>query len=175
VLERDDLRKYGNALTKRQAWRLPALVVTVIITTLILITAFAPAKPANPAPVRAHSLADLLLNVFLSLLLPLLTFAAFWVLFFRMVRRQQNESGVFEPQTISISPEQITQRTSVGESKFTWRAIKDLHRTVSHIFITPPNHIGYVIPMWAFPHPADAESFFVEAKGYWENAKKKGG
>lgn len=106
----------------------------------------------------------------LLILLMLLILPVFPVL--RLRRRASREAGKGGEHVVSITPEDIREKTDLGEGTRFWRTIKTVTQDQYNLYLiidTMGANVmaAMVIPRRAFAAPQAAEMFLDQARQYW--------
>jgi len=89
----------------------------------------------------------------------------------RVIKLARQRPGLLCEHTISISPEWLSERTHVNESKVAWSTMKSLEEDPEYLFLFVDRLVAHAIPKRAFSSPHEAEAFLNTARRYWEAAK----
>lgn len=89
----------------------------------------------------------------------------------RMTKLAAQKPGLLCEHTIGISPEWLSEKTSVNENKAAWMTLKSLEEDSEYLFLFLDRLVAHVIPKRAFASPHEADMFLSTARRYWEAAK----
>ncbi len=83
--------------------------------------------------------------------------------------RKQPESLI--PHTVNISPEWLSAKTSMSESKHSWQTVYSLEEDPDYLYLFISKGSAHVVPKRAFGSRAQAQAFLDKARLYWDAAK----
>jgi hypothetical protein len=89
----------------------------------------------------------------------------------KVIRFARQRPGFFCEHSISISPEWLSEKTPVNESKVAWATLKSVEEDADYLFLFLDKLVAHTIPKRAFSSPHEAETFLNTARRYWEAAK----
>ncbi len=90
----------------------------------------------------------------------------------KKVRRFANQKpGLLCEHTIDISPEWLSEKTSVNETKVAWTTLKSIEEDSAYLFLFVDKLVAHIIPKRAFSSPHEADMFLNTARRFWEAAK----
>ena len=101
------------------------------------------------------------------LVLPFFAFRMFPPTKGRVIKLAGQQPGLFCEHTIEISPEWLSEKTQVNESKVAWSTMKSLEEDPEYLFLFVDRLVAHVIPKCAFSSPHEAEVFLNTARRYW--------
>lgn len=89
----------------------------------------------------------------------------------RILKFARRQPGLLCEHTVDISPEWLSEKTHVNESKTAWSTMKSLEEDPEYLFLFVDRLVAHAIPKRAFSSPHEAEAFLRTARLYWEAAK----
>ncbi len=89
----------------------------------------------------------------------------------RVVKFIRKQPELVIPHTIDISPEWLSAKTSMSESKHSWQTIYSLEEDTDYLYLFITKRSPHLVPKRAFTSPAQAQAFLDKARLFWNAAK----
>lgn len=89
----------------------------------------------------------------------------------RVLKTAKQTPGFLGKHSVALSPDWISEKTNVSDSKAAWITLFSLEEDVDHLFFFVNKASALIIPKRAFSSPAKAQAFLNEARRYWSAAK----
>lgn len=105
------------------------------------------------------------------LVLPFFAFRMFPPTKGRVIKAARQRPGLLCEHTISISPEWLSEKTQVNESKTAWATMKSLEEDPEYFYLFLDKLMAHTVPKRAFSSPREADLFMATARRYWGAAK----
>lgn len=83
--------------------------------------------------------------------------------------RKQPESVISH--TVNISPEWLSAKTTMSESKHSWQTIYSLEEDTDYLYLFVTKISAHIVPKRVFTSQAQAQVFLDRARFYWNAAK----
>jgi hypothetical protein len=174
TLQPEDLHQLERYLSKRGGGGsrlLVPLVLGVFAVSILL--------PLLQRSQRGRYIEQLMSNplpFLASTFVPFLLFCLFWLFFLRWNQAQQKKQwatlpALTQPHTTRLTPAHLYNRDASGESITYWHSLHDVGQDENGIYLFNAEQTAFIVPRRAFADEAQAQQFFEQAHGYWQQAR----
>lgn len=147
-----------------------ALFVGMVIMGLFFYLTLS--KSATTRPLRAAPSASSPLFSVLSLFLPMLLFAGFWLFLITASKKANKKSPILQhPSTVTLSNEELRVEFASTAVTNRWAGVSRVENTPSHLFLFTQPADGFIVPRRAFNSDEEFEQFCGFARQKSEAAK----
>jgi len=91
----------------------------------------------------------------------------------RVVKLHSQRAGFFCEHIVGISPEWLSERTTVNDTKMAWTTIQAIEEDQNYFFLFISKSVAHIIPKRAFSSPHEAQVFLSDTRRYWDAAKTR--
>ena len=91
----------------------------------------------------------------------------------RLTKITSQRPGFFCEHIVSISPEWLSERTTVNDTKMAWTTIQSIEEDENYFYLFTSKSVAHIVPKRAFSSPHEAQAFLSDARRYWGTAKTR--
>ena len=91
----------------------------------------------------------------------------------RLVKLHAKRPGFFCEHTYNVSPEWLSEKTTVNETKLAWTTLHTIEENDAYLFFFISKNAAHIIPKRAFSSLHEAQAFLDMARRYLDAAKTR--